>query len=130
MELTSKNVEDIIKDCLAEDEENPNGIQIEGILHTYLLDTVKLEVHREDIRSMIEQLPKEFLKSGGGGWSFLNLCMRADGVQWTGLHWVQEQFFAIAAGLSMAKIQIPRNLWSAFPGGMPYIVFDPEGSLV
>lgn len=127
MELLGDNVNDLLKVVLAEseDKENPDFVYVDGIVNNYLLDRAKLEEHREDIQSMIEQLPTEFLKDGGGGWSFLNLCMRADGVQWTGLHWVQEMLYAMAAGLGMAKFSLPREMWAALPGNVPYIVFDP-----
>lgn len=130
MELTSENVESILKECLAGDDPDfGSPVEVEGIVNNYLLDAWKVESHREDIKSMVEQLPTEFLQDGGGGWSFLNLCMRADGVQWTGLHWVQEMLYALANVLGMAKIQLPREIWSALPGNVPYIVFDPEGTL-
>lgn len=129
MDLTSDNVQAIIGDCMGEDENNPDGIKVEGIVNNYWLDKTKLESHRDEIRSMIEDVPTEFLAKGGGGWSFLNLCMTAGGIQWTGLHLMQERLYVLAAGLGMAKFQLPRALWSALPGSVPYIVFDPEGGL-
>lgn len=126
IELTGVNVERIFRDCLAESVVVENAIQIEGIVRTLVLDREKVESHREEIKGFINQLPSQFLLNGGGGWTFLNLCMREDGVQWTGLHLIQEQLYALAAALGMAKIQLPRELWSALPGGVPYIVFDPE----
>lgn len=126
MELSSDNVQALLADCMGEDGNNPNGITVEGVINTYWLDKAKLETHRQELRSMIEQLPNEFLADGGGGWSFLNLCMRRDGEQWTGLHLMQERFYVMAAGLGMAKIQLPREMWSALPGSVPYMVFDPR----
>lgn len=126
-ELLGMKVDIMFRECLADGE--PDAIEIEGIVHTIALSKASVESHREEIRSFVEQLPNEFHKDGGGGWSFLNLCNRADGVQWTGLHLVCEQLYALAAVLGMAKIQLPRDLWPALPGGVPYIVFDPEGRL-
>lgn len=131
MELTSDNVETILIDCLHKDGEEydeSEGI-IECIVNSYKFHSERLESHRDEIRSMIWQLPSQFLASGGGGWSFLNLCMRADGVQWTGMHRQQEKLYALAAGLGMAAIQFPREMWSILPGGMPYMVFDPDAKV-
>lgn len=128
-ELTSDNVVSVLKDCLAEDEslkDDPNYLVVEGILHDYLFNRKTLESHRTDVASWIDQLPDEFRKDGGGGWSFLNLCMRKDGMQWTGFHVMQERFLCLAIGLGLAEIQLPRELWSVLPGGMPYVVFNRE----
>lgn len=131
-ELTSENVEKVIITCLAEDlfETDPSYIKVEGIINTYAFNKEKLEDHRPEIVSWIEQLPNEFLIDGGGGWSFLNLCMRKDGVQWTGLHWVQEQFMCMAIGLGLAQIQLPREMWVILPGSVPYVVFMKEPAKV
>lgn len=128
MELTADNVENTLMMVLAGDEKNPNGIRVDGIVNNYLLDREKLELHRENIADMVRQIPDDFQLDGGGGMTFLNLCMRNDGVQWTGFHWTQEKLYAMAAGLGMGKFLMPRNFWSAMPGNVPYIVFDPEGS--
>lgn len=123
-ELTSDNVQRAINDCLAEDlpEDDPNYLYVDGIVHPYAFNKEKLETHRDEVISWIDQLPSAFIKGQGGGWSFLNLCMREDGVQWTGLHWVQEQFMCMAIGLGLAEM-INKALWSVLPGGMPYVQF-------
>lgn len=126
-ELLGMKVDTMFRECLADGE--ADVVEIEGIVHTFALSEARVESHREEIRSFVNQLPSQFFKDVGGGWSFLNLCMREDGVQWTGLHLVCEQLYALAAILGMAKIQLPRELWSALPGGVPYIVFDPDGGL-
>lgn len=82
--------------------------------------------HRDDIYSMVQDLPNEFRISGGGGWSFLNLCERKDGVQWTGDHRTQEALCVTAIGTGLAQWLLPRELWSALAGEMPYIAFDVE----
>lgn len=127
MKLTSENVEKVFLDCLFEDESSPeerekSQIVVEGILNKYGFDLQKIGEHEDDISSMLKQLPKEFQEKTGGGWSFLNACNREDGEQWTGLHLNQEKLLTLGIAAGWAKIQLPRELWVAFPGGVPYFV--------
>lgn len=128
MELTAANVEAIIVDCLYKDSElDRDGkpkiepVVVECIINSYAFHPGRLQEHKREVASMLLQLPKEFFLAGGGGWSFLQMCVRADGVQWTGLHRTQEMLCALAIGLGFASWLVPRNMWEALPGGMPYI---------
>ena len=121
MILTSANVEAVFIDCLFRDGEVIDGaVPAVGVLHTFGFHPERLESHRADVESMLAELPTNFRVSGGGGWSFLNLCVRADGVQWTGLHKVQEELVALAIGLGLGSLMPGRELWPAMPGGLPY----------
>lgn len=130
MELTSANVEAVITDCLFRDEEELlDPTEVSGIVNKYAFHTERLQSHREDVKSMLHQLPDEFIN--GGGWSFLNMCMTADGEQWTGLHLRQENLACMAIALGLGYwVPVQRELWSAFPGGVPYfgVVKDEQAS--
>ena len=133
MKLTSKNVTDIIRDCLWKPEEilSPdtlpdNTVFGEGITMRMGFNPERLQEHKEDVRSMLLELPETFLASKGGGWSFLNACITKDGVQW-GEHRNVEELILLGNALGLVKFTVPRALWSAFPGGMPYFtVKDTE----
>jgi hypothetical protein len=124
MELTSDNVVEVLKKVLYEGTLNEGAfpedlILVEGIVNKYAFHKERLESHREDVYSMCQQLPDEFIN--GGGWSFLNMCMRDDDVQWTGLHLVQEHLACMAIGLEVGYwVPSQREFWSAFPGSVPY----------
>lgn len=123
--LTSKDVEGIFQDCLfREGEDTSKHIRAEGIRTNVGFHPSRLEGHREKIEEMLAELPNEFQQSGGGGWSFLNACNDKDGKQWTGLHQVMEQLVLLGIGIGKVKFQIPREMWKAFPGGMPYFVIS------
>lgn len=121
--LTDEAVEAVFLDCLLDDAGHEGAVIPEGIVHRFAFDPERLEVQRDEIEGWISELPSEFLADGAGGWSFLNLCNRADGEQWTSLHLRMEQFVAMAEGLGLASFLMPREMWSVLPGGMPYIVF-------
>lgn len=86
----------------------------------------RLEAHRDEVCKIIDLLPAPFHKVGegaGGGWSFLNLAMLADGTQW-GEHPNCDELIALAFGLKMGAFLMPRVVWAMLPGGMPYLWLD------
>lgn len=120
--LTPTRVNEIFMDCLFRDgESTDDAVVVEGIVSKFGFNPVRLESHREDVRALLSQLPKEFhIESAGGGWSFLNACTRSDGELWTGEHAKMEQLFALGVALDLVSCLLPREMWSALPGGMPY----------
>lgn len=123
MELSSKNVENVFMDCLFKDgEDMSDPVIVEGISSKFGFHRERLNTHTNDISSMLSQLPKDFQENKGGGMSFLNACDNSKGEQWTGVHRTMEQLFSIGQGCSKVKCLMPREMWSALPGGMPYYV--------
>ncbi len=128
--IDPEQVEAVFLDCLFLPEEIQDGkppadaVIVEGIVNTFGFHPERLVYHRARITDWLALLPNEFRKSLGGGWSFLNACDQADGKQWTGLHQRMEQLFALAIGLKLARWQLPRDMWDALPGGMPYVEIE------
>lgn len=116
MNLTAQNVENLFAECFRE-----TGEPIEGVMGKAALDT---SGHESDIESMLAHLPTEFQRTGGGGWSFLNACVDKDGWQWTGMHPTMDKLFMLGQAAGKAEWLLPRDMWSALPGGMPYIVVN------
>jgi hypothetical protein len=130
--IDSKQVVTILTDCLFTEEELVEGVLSEdadavianGILFNYAFHPQRLESHREEVEQMLCNLPLAFRPSavgGGGGWTFLNACQDANDVQWTGEHRVMEILFCLGIALGVAEWSLPRDLWEALPGGMPYV---------
>ena len=121
--LDPERVTPIFTDCLFRDgEDTSNHIKAEGIGRNVGFPPERLQNHKAEIEAMLDELPDEFKKSGGGGWSFLNACNDKHGNQWTGLHQRMEQLFQLGIGIGKAQYQMPREIWSVLPGGMPYLV--------
>ena len=116
MNLTAQNVEKLFAECFRE-----IGEPTEGVMGKAALDIVG---HEPEIESMLAQLPNEFQRTGGGGWSFLNACMDKDGGQWTGMHLTVDKLFMLGIAAGKAKWLMPRDMWPALPGGMPYIIVN------
>lgn len=122
MELTAENVTNTVMACLYETppEDTSKAVMVEGIVRRFGFDPERLKAREADIASMLSQLPKEFMADGGGGCSFLAACNRADGEQWTGLHQTMDELFCLGMAIGKVRLCLPRDLWSALPGGMPY----------
>lgn len=128
--LSAENVEVIFTECLAHGDADHPTISVEGIMHTAHFAIEKLRVRKADIGGMLAQLPLPFQppeRGGGGGWSFLNACMDRDDNQWTGLHSTMEMLFMLGLATGQAAYCLPREMWSALPGQMPYLmVTEPK----
>lgn len=128
--LTSENVEATIVRCLFTDAEMVDGqpppehIRVEGIVNPWAFHPGRVEENREKIAAMLSELPRAFMVGEGGGWSFLNACERADGVQWTAFHQRMDQLFSLGQACGYVTCQMPREMWSVLPGGMPYYAVD------
>lgn len=124
MKLTSENVTATFFNCMYKEapEDTSEAVLAEGIITKVGFDPIKIKENENDIRELLMQLPDEFHVGKGGGYTFLNMCLDKDGSQWADTHQTQEQLLLL--GLAIKKIQycLPRDVWSALPGGMPYIM--------
>jgi len=119
MELTSENVENVLVSCLFnKGEDSSNAVMIEGVCGKFGFNPKHLNEQEENIISMLEQLPKQFINDG---WSFLMACQREDGVHW-GEHRDIDNLLCLGIAVGRASILLPRDMWKLFPGGLPYFV--------
>ena len=128
--LTAKNVQAALRASLHADLE-PGGdppadaVKVEGVVSSYAFHPGQLELQRELVRGFLSQLPEQFREDAGGGWSFLSACEDRSGNLW-GQHSDIEALLCMAIGLGLADYVAPREIWSIFPGGMPYFVVLSE----
>lgn len=90
-------------------------IPVEGVVKDFIFDPDKLESRKAEILEQIDGLPAEFSE----GWSFLQACMNKEGIQWGG-HKEMEELMVLGIAIGKIEICLPRALWMALPGGMPY----------
>lgn len=125
--ITAKKVNSIFLKCLfKEEEETANQIQAQGIVTNVGFHPERLRSHKEEIAVLLNELPENFRQSGGGGWSFLQACDDKHGNQWTGLHRDMEQLFLMGLATSQVVCLMPKDMWEALPGGMPYYMITSE----
>lgn len=129
--LTSKNVDTVIRDCLYDDADIVDGalpeeaITVEAIMLNVGFNPVKIAEHTNAIKDMLSYLPVQFFKDDGGGWTFLNMPTRNDGSQW-GEQRDADALLALGIAIGKAEIQMPRDMWAMFPGGVPYIAVERD----
>jgi hypothetical protein len=121
--LNGEKVRSVFMDCLfQEGEDSSKHIRADGVVTNVGFHPGRLEQHRAEIVEMLDELPDQFKESSGGGWSFLQACDDKHGNQWTDFHQRMEQLFQLGIGINRVKCLLPRELWKALPGGMPYYV--------
>lgn len=132
-ESYAAQIQQLVKDCLYEDHEVQSGevpagaVIVEGIVNQFGFDPEKVAKAKLHIAELLRKIPTdEFLKDKGGGFTFLNLCTDREGNLW-GEHHNMEELCCLAIAAGYGGWCAPRDLWKAFPGGMPYVWFDPPG---
>lgn len=116
-------VHETVKYCLFNaDEDTSKHVVGEGLTGSFGFHPDRIEEKRPVIVEMIERLHPDFRESGGGGASFLQMCVDKDGVQW-GEHSTCSELIALASALKLASFPMPRGLWPMLPGGVPYVIF-------
>lgn len=125
MVLSATRVEQIFHNCLFEEgEDTSSAVIANGITCNVGFNPVRLAEYKKEIRDMLFELPDEFKKTHGGGWSFLQACMKKNGEQWTGVHQRMEELFQLGLATGVVEEQLPRDVWDVLPGGMPYYVVN------
>lgn len=123
MKLTADNVHDVFTHCLFKEQENTeNMVRAEGILNDFGFHPQRLKGYESEIIDMLSCLPDAFHEDKGGGWSFLNACDDKEGNQWANLHTTMEQLFVLGIAIGKVKCLMPKIMWDALPGRMPYYV--------
>lgn len=124
--LDPRLVHSIFLDCqFQEHEDRSSHIRVEGVvLEEVMLHPLRVAKNKTVIEDLLLLLDNSFMADGGGGASFLNMCVDKHGVQWTGVHSVQEELFILGRAIGAAHFVVPRQYWDALPGGMPFVIIE------
>lgn len=125
MKLSAQLVHDTFLKCLFRDGEPTENHKVgEAAQMKVGFHPERLNNNKKKIEEMLDCLPNEFKKSGGGGWSFLNMCNDKDGNQWADLHKTMDELVALGTATGKLSFLMPKEMWNALPGGMPYLVVN------
>jgi len=118
------HVDAMVKHSLfSQGEEERDRVIVDGFVQTFAFHRDRLEANRSAIKILIRDVVDDtFLLGGGGGNTAIYLTVDRTGQNWADQA-TAEAFFCLAAGLGLATYSVPRELWVAMPGGMPYIHF-------
>ena len=95
-----------------------DAIKIESISGLNYLDRKGLEQLRADVLEMLKEL-----RQTEDSFKFHDIGFRHDGSIWAGDGATKEMLLIMSIGLGYGRITLPREMWSTFPGGLPYIEF-------
>jgi hypothetical protein len=121
----AEKVVTVFQEVLFQEGKSVSVKEVEAVVLKVRFDADKLKEKESDIVALLTEMPDSFKTSGGGGMSFLELCVDKNGHQWADLH--QTMDMLVALGLAIGKVGfclLPRECWMVFPGGMPYIAID------
>lgn len=121
MKLTPQAVDELMKACLFADGVSDGAIEVEGVVSKFEFDPKRIASHSAAIGDLLAELPDQFQMPKGGGWTFLNACQDRHGNQWTDEHRTMERLFCLGIAAGKAQWVLPRDMWAALPGGMPYV---------
>lgn len=125
--IDAGRISEIVRACLFGRNEDQNDMVVaKGITRTFGFHPDRLEMHQAEVADMLRQLPEEFHNDG---WSFLNACVDREGSQW-GEHRNIEELFALGQAMEMVRCPLPKEMWSALPGGMPYYTIVGLGGTI
>lgn len=123
-------VRGIFDDCLFMDGEDVAGaIIVDGVIAKFGLHPGRVASHASGIADIVRRVASDdHMRNGGGGASFLALCVDREGNHW-GEHTSMQELCVLAIAAGIGKWCAPRSIWPILPGGMPYVVFAlPEAA--
>lgn len=123
MRLDANKVEEIFEDSIYKEDEidQSNAIIVHGITMQVCFNPKRLNNHAEEIVTLLNELDDNFKESVGGGYSFLGACYDKHGSHW-GEHRDMEELFVLGIAINKVSYLLPRELWQALPGALPYLV--------
>lgn len=126
--LDAKRVREIVMDCLFTDDPKDEDMRISvyGIARCFGFIPEKIENYRDEIHEMMKELPDVFWDSndnpnGGGGYTFMNLPFDKNDHQWCEQP-TAELLMALGLATGYMEYMLPREVWIALPGNVPYII--------
>jgi hypothetical protein len=109
-------------------EEIPKGVVlVKGIVHDYGFHPERVKLHKPDIDALLSELPDQFFRNRGGGWSFLNACVDRHGEQW-GEQRDAESLICLGIAIGSASWLL-EDMADILPGGVPYLEVHPYSEL-
>ena len=129
MMLDAKEIHEVFMDCFYEDEEIDQAeleggemtplLKLEGCMVNVGFDPARVQKNQEKIEAFLNEVPNIFYT----GANFTMLYMDKDGNHW-GEHKNCDELLILGLAIDRFHYLLPREVWKALPGGMPYIKLD------
>jgi hypothetical protein len=132
--LTVEAVRALVRRALFEAHELVDGkapadaVMVKGLVAEFGFNRERLLAAKPEIDALLAELPPQFQKSTGGGWTFLNACNDKHGRQWADEHRDMEALFCLGIGVGSASWMLA-NMADSLPGGVPYVEVHPSSGV-
>lgn len=124
--INPNRVHEIFMDSLFKKEENHDTyVTAQGLRMTCAFHPERLESHTDEVHSILQDFPKEFMESTGGGYTFLQMVSDKNGdlcMEQT----TADELLMLGIATGWAVILLPREMWQLLPGGVPYVMLYDE----
>lgn len=126
MNISSKRVREMTKDSLFKlidiDRTLKEPLVVKAIERTYRFHPDRVASHELEVSSMLHELPEIFKN----GYSFDDMAYDKLGRRWTNYQSTMEDLMSLGIATGQVSYVMPRDFWSAFPGGVPFIQIHPK----
>ena len=128
--ISAQRLREIFNDCLLGNT-NPTTeavILINGVNGTFGLDPEKVDIHLDEIKEMLDQLPSQFREAsegGSDGYSFMALPFDSTGAQW-GEQINANELMVLGLATGYMQYLFSAEFWSALPGSVPYVLIHKD----
>lgn len=127
--IDAKRVREIFVDSLlpTNHTDDTKCISVYAITNVFCLDPEKVEKHRAEIYSLMEELPNEFWEEpiGQGGFSFIRLPSTKENEQW-GEQMNAQELMVLGLASGYMQYLFGPKLWKFLPGAVPFVVIHKE----
>lgn len=103
----------------------PDALLTRAVIHAFGFSKTALDKYKEHIMKELAGMQDTFFQTPDGGMSMLAMVYDRNEVHWAE-HRNAEALIALGLGIEMVSFILPREMWNAFPGSMPYIVINDE----
>lgn len=125
----ASDVERLIEACeLRDGDDVSKAIVSSGIMCRIRFDAERIAKHRDEIKALLSDFNDNFYVGRGDGWSFLNFFETKDGIHW-GEHRSMDLLCCLGIAAGFVEWFLPREMWGALPGHMPYLVIDLDKNM-
>ncbi len=124
--IDAKEINIIFRACLFKEEEIIDGkppegfLDIDGVRSHVGFHPDRVQQYKSRIEYFLSEIHPDFSSQEAGGTSFVNLPFDKEGTQW-GEHQNADELLILGLAIDRFEYLMPREIWSALPGGMPYI---------
>lgn len=127
--INAKRIHEILTDCMFNDNytDDSKCIAVQGITSVFGFKPEKIDEHKNEIYSFLEELPVSFWESpiGDDGYSFLQMPFDKNDQHW-GEQINAQELLVLGLATGYAQYLFSKPIWKALPGGVPYVVLHKE----